>query len=203
MSNIFILVKCKNFLSENITKQFIPSAIENNFLWIGGNSLKDYHINQYRGPTRKINLFKKEVINVLQNAKNKKKIKCFSILSGNKSYLDKPSEHYFSVDPFLTNKNKRNVILLKPKKIKEEKLNNVDKNLIKVISKLKKTNDEYYLPITLSSFLREHPVKIAHNIFIKINVNDVILQSENKHALKNTKLWLKRLSELLEKVKCF
>lgn len=197
MSNIFILVKCKNFLSENITRKFIPFAIDNNYLWVGGNSFGDYHVNQYRGPTKKINVFKKEIVNILQNSKNRKKIKCFSVISGNS--MNKPSEHYFSIDPFLKEKN---VSILNSKKIKEESLN-TNKTLIKEILKLKKTKNGLYLPITLVSIIKGHPIKISHDIFIKINKNNLILKSENKHALTNTKLWLKRLSNLLEKNDCF
>lgn len=204
MSNIFILVKCKNFLPENITKKFIPSAITNNFLWIGGNSLNNYHLNQYRGPSKNIILFKKHISVFLQNAKNKNKIKCFSVISGNKTYLDKPSEHYFSINQ--DNQNNQDIILPIENNLKKITINsniNSNINLIKVISKLPKTKYGYYLPISLSSTLRGHPIKIAYDVFITIGKNNIIVQSENKYAIKNTKIWLTRLMKLLDKSKCF
>jgi hypothetical protein len=199
MSNIFILVKCKNFLPETVSSKIAPYAIKYNFLWIGGNSIGNYHINQYKGTILNIKLFVKEVNNILQIAKNKNKIKCYSIIfEKNKSYsyLEKPSEHDFSIYkcnmPNLPEKNTQKIIF----SLKTT-------YLLKVISKLKKTKNRYHLPLLLLKKIKDHPTNVKSNVFITIGENSIVLYGENKLSLKYTKLWLIRLSKLLHKSSCF
>lgn len=194
MSNLFILIKCnKKYVPDSIMRKITPYAILYNFLWVGGNSIKNYHTHQYSGQTRKLNLFKKEVSKVLKSSKL-----CFSILSGNKSdkkYLGKPSEHDYYV---LKNNDIQD---LNKKKILKEKLKS-NKYLLKIISKLKKIKNGYYLPISMTSIIKEHPIKITYNVFITLNNKNIVLYSENKYALRNTKIWLNRLSKLIKALKC-
>ena len=124
MSNIFILVKCKQFVPEKIMCKITPFAIKYNFLWVGGNSIKNYHTHHYRGPSKNIKYFKKEINKILSNSKLK-----YSIIVGNKDYLEKPLEKNFSI---LSINN-----ITKKIKLKEEKLK-INKKILLIISKLEK-----------------------------------------------------------------
>ena len=48
---------------------FKVPAVNNQFLWIGSNIISNYHILHYKGPLKKVKVFKKEVNNILQIAK--------------------------------------------------------------------------------------------------------------------------------------
>jgi len=190
MSNLFILIKCRKYVPDSVMRKISPFATRYNFLWIGGNSIKNYHTHQYRGPTKKLRSFKKEVNNILHKSKLK-----YSMISGNKGYLDKPSEHDFSIyqgqHKVDTNNTTKNT-----KQIFKEKLYINKKYLFRIISKLNKTKYGYYLPISLSSTIKEHPIKVSYDVFIIFDDKNISLYSENKYALRNTKLWLTRLSKL-------
>ena len=185
MSNIFILVKCRNFVPEKIMCNISPYAIQYGFLWIGGNSIKNYHTHQYRGPSKHITLFKKNINQVLHKSKLK-----YAILSGNKDYLKKPSEHDFSVCLFHQE-------VPEKIKLKEEKIN-INKYVLPIISKLKKTKYGYYLPISIKSILHEHPYNIKHSIFISYDNTYFTIKGDNNHVIYITLLWLKRFSVLLK-----
>ena len=191
MSNIFILVKCKQFVPEKIMCKITPFAIKYNFLWVGGNSIKNYHTHHYRGPSKNIKYFKKEINKILSNSKLK-----YSIIVGNKDYLEKPLEKNFSI---LSINNITKKIKLKEEKLKEEKLK-INKKILLIISKLEKKKYGYYLPVLINSIISDHPYKIKHDIFIEYSNKYFIIKCENKHALYITSLWLKRLSELINKL---
>jgi hypothetical protein len=199
MSNLFILVKCKKFIPEIISSKIAHYAIKYNFLYIGGNSIGDYNINQYRGNVRYIKIFVKEVNNIFKFAKKINKIKCYSIIfEKDKScrYLEKPSEHDFSIY-------KNNTPDLQIIQIKKIVFSLKTTYLLKVISKLKKTKYGYYLPLLLLKQIRNHPTNVKNNVFITIDKSSIILYGKNKLSLLYTKLWLTRLSKLLQKAKCF
>jgi len=193
MSNLFILIKCRKYVPDSVMRKISPFATRYNFLWIGGNSIKNYHTHQYRGPTKKLKSFKKEVNNILHKSKLQ-----YSMISGNKGYLDKPSEHDFSVYQG-QHKVDLNSIFKDPKRIVKEKLYINKKYLFRIISKLNKTKCGYYLPISLSSTIKEHPIKVSYDVFIIFDDENISLYSENKYALRSTKLWLTRLSKLYKK----
>jgi hypothetical protein len=50
--------------------------------------------------------------------------------------------------------------------------------------------------------IKDRPVKIAYDVFIILEENNIVIYGSNKNTLKNTKLWLTRLSKLLEKLNC-
>ena len=190
MSNLFILIKYKNFVPDRIIQKISPHATLYNFLWIGKNSIKNYHMYQCRGPLKYIKLFKNKVIYILNNANVH-----YSIITGNKGYLNKPSENDFTICQeriiHITTINNKN---LKKEKVKINKI-----YLCKIINNLQKTTYGYYLPILLSSNIKEQPVKIKYDVFITFDNDNTIIYGENKYAIRNTKNWLKRLSKLYEK----
>ena len=77
-----------------------------------------------------------------------------------------------------------------------------NKNLLNVILDLKKTNFGYYLPLLIVKKIKDRPVKVAYDVFIILEENNIVIYGSNKNTLKNTKLWLTRLSKLLEKLDC-
>jgi hypothetical protein len=186
MSNIFIIIKCRKFVPEKIMCKISPYAIQYNFLWIGGNSIKNYHTHQYRGPSKYSKLFEQEINKVLHKSKLK-----HSVISGNKGYLEKPSEQDLSICPL-------NQQVPKKIKLKEEKTK-INKHLLPVISKLKKTKYGYYLPISIKSIIHDHPYNVRHSIFISSDSKYFIIKGDSKHAIHITSLWLKRLSVLLNR----
>ena len=204
MSYIFILIMCKNYVPSLIMRNISPYATKYDFLWVGGNSIKNYHIHQYKGPVKNIRIFKKEINNILNISKKNNKIKCYSIISGNTKPLDKPTEHDFTIYSF-KNSFENKIDFQNIKNIK--KLSIKTKNILKVISNLKKikflNESGYYLPISLTSIIKEHPIKIRHNLFLIVNENNILIYGEHKHPIKTTKTWLIRLSKLLQKDDCF
>lgn len=191
MSNLFILVKCKKYVPESTMRKISPHAIKYNFLWIGGNHIENYHIHQYRGPTKKLLPFKKEVNNIFRESKLK-----YSIISGNKDFLKKPSEHDITIytgeiTSFSVNKNK----------LHEEKTKINKKYISKIILKLNKTKYGYHLPLLLKKIRKEHTLKVRYDVFIKFHGNNTNLYSESKYAIRITKEWLKRVYTLCKKIK--
>lgn len=194
MSNLFILIKCNKKLLTFITTPICYQAVTNNFLCIGSNIIFNYHIFQYKGPLKNVKLFKKEITNILEIAKKSHSINCYSVLTGNNDYFIKPSEHYYSINP-----NPLKIVSPNIKfNIKIEK----NKNLLNVILDLKKTKFGYYLPILMEKKIKDRPVKVAYDVFIILEENNIVIYGSNKNTLKNTKLWLTRLSKLLEKLNC-
>ena len=185
MSNIFFIVKCKKYLPESISKQIAPLAVKHGFLWIGGNSIGDYHVNQYRGPSKYIRLIKDKLTTIL---KKNKKIKYYSFITGNSSFLKSPSEKEFQI-----NQGPYEIQNDEPKYNENIKLTHVRK----VLTKLKKTKHGYCLPILLSSLKGDYLVNVPHNIFIHVNKDNLTISSDHKHPLHKTKSWLKRLEKLL------
>jgi hypothetical protein len=193
MANLFILIKCKK-IPQYILTQICYPAVNNHFLWIGSNIISNYHILHYKGPLKKVKLFKREVTNILQIAKNKNFIKCYSVLTGNTDYFIKPSEHDYSIDLNPTKIVSPNI----KKKIKF----NINKFLLNIILKLKKTKYGYYLPLLIVSKIKDHPIKVSKYVFIVLEGKNIIIYGNSKTTLRYTKLWLSRVSKLLEKINC-
>ena len=148
----------------------------------------------YKGPLKKVKVFKKEVNNILQIAKNNHSIKCYSVLTGNNDYFIKPSEHDYSIN--------LNPIKIVSPNIKKNIKFNINKFLLNIILKLKKTKFGYYLPLSTVTKIKDHPVKVEHDVFIVLGDKYIVIYGDNKNTLRNTKLWLTRLSKLLEKINC-
>lgn len=170
MESIFIFTK-KISMTSNIKRKICECAINSNFLWIGGNNIGKYQINQYTGANTKNFLECLKKIRFKHSVLMKKKVK--------------PNEEDITIcldnsdNINLNNKNYSKTLNIK----------------IPFLRNLKKEKDFYIVPIKINCIKNNHPYKILNHIFIKKD-KSLTFFSNNKKHLKYFIRWLKRYNKL-------
>jgi len=190
MANVFILTKSSRYLPERVMRKIGYCAIDHEFLWIGGNRIGKYQIDQYRGAKSRKRAFVKSLQKTLKHSHERGHgVRAFSILPGKET--DPPGENELMVHSEL-----RPPSSLPKKHYKTKLRTKLDMRKSSLFGSLKKTKNGLYLPLLLNTMKGDHPTKKFGFVYLLVEKSQITLLSGQKRFSHSCTLWLRRLLKL-------